>query len=103
MINLLMIKTAYDQTAYDQSTYEQPAQYQYTDYQPADQSNPPQQQEVDYTLQYEGYQPQSYTDFLITYLQIKYNRRKWSIKKKFYTCYFSLEKCHQRESLIECR
>lgn len=56
-------QTAYDQTAYDQSTYEQPAQYQYTDYQPADQSNPPQQQEVDYTLQYEGYQPQSYTDF----------------------------------------
>ena len=43
--------------------------YQYSGYQPSEQiiqeSQEQQQprQQVDYTLQYEGYQPQAYTDF----------------------------------------
>lgn len=61
------IQTAYDQTSYDQTAFEQPqydqAQYeqdpvqatQYPEYQEAPTA---QEQQADYTLQYEGYAPQ---------------------------------------------
>ena len=52
----------YEQSHYEQSTYEQPQyeEYKYADYQSPEQAQP--QGQVDYTLQYEGYQSQSYNN-----------------------------------------